>query len=77
MAADNHKTPGTTVRPEPDEVTNAQPHLQGRSIEKLLRATLIALHAEPERTLELLSPYWPPDRPRGRTRTKDRSHPSD
>jgi hypothetical protein len=66
--ANQHKIKGTTVRPEPAEVEAAKPHLDGRSIETLLRATLRALKAEPDRVLATLEPYWPPEKPRGRPR---------
>lgn len=63
-----HRLKGTTVRPEPEEVEAAKPHLGGRSIETALRALLRALAADPARVLELLAPYWPPEKPRGRPR---------
>jgi hypothetical protein len=66
--ASQHKLKGTTVRPEPEELDAAKPHLNGRSVETLLRASLRALAADPERTLAALEPYWPPEKPRGRPR---------
>ncbi|NUR84663.1 MAG: hypothetical protein HOY71_11315, partial [Nonomuraea sp.] len=55
-----HRLNGTTVRPEPDELDAARPHLAGRSLESALRALLRAVAAEPQRSLDLLAPYWPP-----------------
>jgi hypothetical protein len=66
--ASQHKIKGTTVRPEPQEVDDAREHLDGRSIETALRALLRAMAAEPDRVKQLLAPYWPPEKPRGRPR---------
>lgn len=63
---DGHRNPGRTVRPAPDEVAAAAPYLDGRTWEDLLRAAMRALAADPERTLALLAPHWPPPRRRGR-----------
>jgi hypothetical protein len=68
LGMDRHRSRGRTVRPEPAEAAAAEPHLDGRTWEDLLRAALRALAAEPDRTLALLEPYWPASRRRGRPR---------
>ncbi len=71
MAVDKHKITGTTLRAEPEEVAAARAEFPpGRSMEAFHRACLRAIAAEPERVRTLLAQYWPPEKPRGRPRTR-------
>lgn len=69
--ADNHKISGTTLRADPEEVAAAKPHFPpGRSMEAFHRACLRAIAADPEQFLTTIKAHWPPEKPRGRPRTK-------
>lgn len=62
-----HELTTSTFRPEQAELDAARPLVpDGRTIDGLLRATLRALAADPERLLEVVEPHWPAAKRRGR-----------
>jgi hypothetical protein len=70
MAPDQHRLKPKAFRPEPDEYDDAMKVLneQDREMDAFVRACLRLLRDKPTALLALLSPYWPPPKPRGRPR---------
>jgi hypothetical protein len=63
-----HAHPARTFRPEPGEYADAQADLaaRGKEMDAFLRACLLWLHRDPDRSLAALAEAWPGPRPRGR-----------
>ncbi|WP_067184566.1 hypothetical protein [Microtetraspora niveoalba] len=62
-----HELTTSTFRPEQAELDDARPLVPpGKTMDGLLRATLRALAADPQRLLDVLGPHWPAEKRRGR-----------